>query len=409
MKSSFLITLLFTASTCLAQVETYVIPDINFRNYLEEVHPNVIQNDSILIISECDTINTIDCTSRDISNLDGIQFFENLSQLNCSYNNITELLNIPTQLTHLNTSYCVNLDTIGQLPSSLTYLNCSYNQVSTLPTLPNSLEKLFCSVNTIDQIIYLPHNLTHIDCSFNNLTELPYLPNSLAHINCSYNQITALPDLPPNLGLIYNNPLNIFNNNIQCVGEYTEIFEELLGVYPECENQYPTINQQISLPEGWSIFSIYGMSSNMDLISILEPISEHVIMAKDNFGSVYLAEWGYNGVGDISLGQAYQIKTTSTVELTIEVEYYQPESHPININQGWNMIGYLRNQPASAELVLAELVEEGNLLIAKDYAGNVFMPSWGFNGIGDMEPGSGYQIKVQESTQLHFLPNNMTY
>jgi len=238
---------------------------------------------------------------------------------------------------------------------------------------------------------------------------LPYLPNSLSHINCSYNQLTSLPNLPPDLGLIYNNPLNIFNNDIQCVGEYTEIFEDLLGIYPTCEYSENTVTQQISLPEGWSIFSIYGLRPDMDLATILAPIEDVVIMAKDNFGSVFLTEWGYNGVGDVVLGEAYQIKTSSAIDLFIELEYVQPESYPININEGWNMIGYLRDTPAAAEFVLAELLNNDNLLIAKDYSGAVYIPSWGFNGIGNLEPGRGYQVKLQESTQLHFLPNNMSY
>ena len=32
-----------------------------------------------------------------------------------------------------------------------------------------------------------------------------------------------------------------------------------------------------------------------------------------------------------------------------------------------------------------------------------------FNGIGIMEPGKRYQIKVHKNTLLHFLPNNNSY
>ena len=409
MKNKLFIALISLVSICNAQIETYLVPDLNFRDFLQENFPEVLFSDSLLDIEACSDILWIDCTSKQISNLDGIQFFTNLSHLNCSYNTITELLIIPNQVTHLNTSYCVNLDTIGELPSTLSYLNCNYNQITTLPILPGGLEKLFCSVNTLEQIPYLPYSLKQIDCSFNNILELPYLPNSLELINCSYNLLTSLPNLPPGLGLIYNNPLNIFNNNIQCVGEYTEIFEDLLGFYPNCNYSNNTATQQINLPEGWSIFSISGLSSDMNLATILAPILDVVIMSKDNVGSVFLTEMDYNGIGDIVLGEAYQIKTSSAVELLIELECIQPEAHPTNINQGWNMIGYIRDTPSSAELVLAELMENDNLLIAKDYTGAVYIPSWGFNGIGDMEPGRGYQVKVQESAQLHFLPNNMTY
>lgn len=409
MKNKLFIALISLVSICNAQIETYLVPDLNFRDFLQENFPEVLFSDSLLDIEACSNILWIDCNSKQISNLDGIQFFTNLSHLNCSYNTITELLIIPNQVTHLNTSYCVNLDTIGELPSTLSYLNCNYNQITTLPILPGGLEKLFCSVNTLEQIPYLPYSLKQIDCSFNNILELPYLPNSLELINCSYNLLTSLPNLPPGLGLIYNNPLNIFNNNIQCVGEYTEIFEDLLGFYPNCNYSNNTATQQINLPEGWSIFSIFGLSSDMNLATILAPILDVVIIAKDNVGSVFLTEMDYNGIGDIVLGEAYQIKTSSAVELFIELECVQPEAHPTNINQGWNMIGYIRDTPSSAELVLAELMENDNLLIAKDHTGAVYIPSWGFNGIGDMEPGRGYQVKIQESAQLHFLPNNMTY
>ena len=132
-------------------------------------------------------------------------------------------------------------------------------------------------------------------------------------------------------------------------------------------------------------------------------------MAKDNDGSVYYTEWDYNGVGDISLGEAYHIKTTSETSLTLDLEYIQPESYPISLSKGWNLVGYLRNTPAPADLVLGELIENGNLLIAKDYSGAVVLPSWDFNGIGNMEVGKGYQVKVQENSLLHFLPNEVNY
>ena len=409
LKFKLLIILLPIVSVCLAQIETYLVNDLNFREFLQENHSEVLINDSLLDIEACASVTSIDCSSQEISSLDGIQYFENLSHLNCSYNPLTELSNIPSNLTHLNCSYCVNIETIGTLPNTLNYLNCNYNQIDELPGLPLSLEQLFCSVNKLTSIPYLPHNITHIDCSFNNLVELPHLPNSLSLINCSYNELTSLPDLPPDLGLTYNNPLNIFNNNIECVGEYTEIFEELLGIYPNCIDSANLITQNVLLPEGWSIFSIYGLSADMNLEKILAPILEDVIMAKDNYGSVYLTEWDYNGVGNIAIGEAYQIKTSVETTLSLDLEYIQPESKPIDMNEGWNMIGYLRNIPAPADLILSELVETGNLLIAKDHTGGVYLPSWGFNGIGNMESGRGYQVKLQENAQLHFLPNNMNY
>ena len=386
-----------------------MVDDLNFRAFLQENFSEIFINDSVIDINSCDNITSIDCSSSEIISLDGIQYFENLTHLNCSYNQITQLPDLPSNLTYLNTSHCINLNLIESFPHSLEFIDCSYNQINNLPDLPSNLKQLYCAFNSLNTLPNLPYNLTHIDCSFNNLTSLPYLPENLAHINCSYNELTSLPDLPADLGLLYNNPLNIFNNQIQCVGNYSNIFEDLLGIYPECVDSNDTITQNVNLPQGWSMFSIYGLTSNMNLDNILTPISSDIIMAKDNYGAVYLSEFAYNGVGEIALGEAYQIKTSNATSLSVDIEYIEPETFPIILNAGWNMIGYLRNQSAPADLVLNDLIECNILIMAKDENGNVLIPSWNYNGIGNMNPGKGYQIKVLENTLLHFLPNNINY
>ena len=396
-------------SSCIAQVQSFMVDDLNFRAFLQENFSEIFINDSVIDINSCDSITSIDCSSLEIISLDGIQYFENLTHLNCSYNQITQLPNLPSNLNYLNTSHCVNLNLISSFPHSLEFIDCSYNQINNLPNLPSNLKQLYCAFNSLNTLPNLPYNLTHIDCSFNNLTSLPYLPENLAHINCSYNELTSLPDLPADLGLLYNNPLNIFNNQIQCVGNYSNIFEDLLGIYPECVDSNDTITQNLNLPEGWSMFSIYGLTSNMNLDNILTPISSDIIMAKDNYGAVYLSEFAYNGVGEIALGEAYQIKTSNATSFSLSLEYIEPETFPLTLNTGWNMIGYLRNQSAPADLVLNDLIECNILIMAKDENGNVLIPSWNYNGIGNMNPGKGYQIKVLENTLLHFLPNNINY
>jgi len=73
------------------------------------------------------------------------------------------------------------------------------------------------------------------------------------------------------------------------------------------------------------------------------------------------------------------------------------------------MIGYLRTEVAPIDLVLADLNLAENLVIAKDYIGNAYLPEWNFNGIGDMTPGRGYSIKVTANDVVHFLSNTETY
>jgi hypothetical protein len=111
----------------------------------------------------------------------------------------------------------------------------------------------------------------------------------------------------------------------------------------------------------------------------------------------------------MDIGQAYQIKTTESLSIEICGTSLKPEEHPINVTAGWNMIGYLRTEGAPIDLVLADLNFAENLIIAKDYIGNAYLPEWNFNGIGDLIPGRGYSIKVTTNDVVHFLSNTEDY
>ena len=73
------------------------------------------------------------------------------------------------------------------------------------------------------------------------------------------------------------------------------------------------------------------------------------------------------------------------------------------------MIGYLRTERAAADAVLANINETGNLIIAKDYNGYAYLPEWGFNGIGYMVAGEGYQLKVNNAEVFQYLSKDESY
>ena len=73
------------------------------------------------------------------------------------------------------------------------------------------------------------------------------------------------------------------------------------------------------------------------------------------------------------------------------------------------MVAYLRIEPAVVDAVMAGITSTGNLVIAKDYNGSVYLPEFNFNGIGDMVPGQGYQLKVNIADVLQYLSNNESY
>ena len=166
--------------------------------------------------------------------------------------------------------------------------------------------------------------------------------------------------------------------------------------------------QELIFTTGWSMFSTY-MIPGFGFTNLLSPIVDQVIIAKDYLGAAYLPEWNFNGIGDLTLGQGYQIKTTETTSITVTGDYAMPQDNPINLTVGWNMIAYLRLEPAAADAVLADINATGNLIIAKDYLGAAYLPEWNFNGIGDLNPGQAYQIKVNNADVLQYLSNDDSY
>ena len=180
--------------------------------------------------------------------------------------------------------------------------------------------------------------------------------------------------------------------------------------YPICvSTSLDPTSQLIEFPLGWSIFSTYMIPADMDIASILAPVIDNIVISKDYLGSAYLPEWNFNGIGDIIVGQAYQIKTLATTELSIEGAYAVPEENPITLSAGWNLVGYLRTNPADAASIFSDIVAANNLVLAKDYLGSAYLPEWQFNGLGDMLPGDGYQVKINDTDTLHYLSNDLEY
>ena len=72
-------------------------------------------------------------------------------------------------------------------------------------------------------------------------------------------------------------------------------------------------------------------------------------------------------------------------------------SNPISIDlqQGWNMIGFQWQNSQDVALSLAEL---GNSLhLIKNNSAAVYWPEFGFNSLGTVEPGQGYQVRMYYS------------
>ena len=164
---------------------------------------------------------------------------------------------------------------------------------------------------------------------------------------------------------------------------------------------YPN-SQNLNLLSGWNLISSY-INPNKSISELFETISSHIVIVKDGLGLAYLPEWNYNGIGDFNFLEGYLVKVNSDVSLNISSDFVIPENSPLNLGAGWSIISYLRLDAVSADLIFQDLLSNNNLIIAKNNLGTAYIPEFNFNGIGNLIPGQGYQIKLNESAELIYF------
>ena len=141
-----------------------------------------------------------------LTSLQGIEYFESLTQLSCYYNQLTSL-NISAN-TALTTLWCYNnsltsLDVSGC--TALTELSCPFNQLTSLDLSVNTaLTGLSCSSNQLTTLDVSANTaLTELSCENNQLTTLDISANTaLTELYCYGNQLTSL-DVSANMALMW--------------------------------------------------------------------------------------------------------------------------------------------------------------------------------------------------------------
>ena len=120
------------------------------------------------------------------------------------------------------------------------------------------------------------------------------------------------PDMSEEKGMAFTDMLEEF---------FTPRIDAALSMDNSSQDNGPD-EQVLDLPAGWSMFSTYMLADDMALDAILNPILSNVIIAKDYLGSAYLPEFNFNGVGDLTVGWGYQIKTAEASSLTVVWNIY---------------------------------------------------------------------------------------
>lgn len=100
----------------------------------------------------------------------------------------------------------------------------------------------------------------------------------------------------------------------------------------------------------------------------------------------------------------YNVIVHAYAMLEQEFENADPYSYgqiEMNLIEGWNTVGYNVIEPTDA-VAQFEPIQESMILV-KNNIGDLYWPQFGFNGIGDLIPGQGYQIRMEEPRSFTFV------
>ncbi len=75
----------------------------------------------------------------------------------------------------------------------------------------------------------------------------------------------------------------------------------------------------------------------------------------------------------------------------------------IDLIEGWNTIGYTKRNSQDVVATFADISDYISIL--KNNNAQVYWPEFGFNGIGDLIPGQGYQLKIDQAFEGYFYPD----
>lgn len=177
-------------------------PDENFRSYIMRNYD--ADYDGTLSTEEVADVTEIVVYGQGIKSLKGLEFFPEITWLDCDNNQLTELdLSHTTKLTELHCSRNQLSSIDVSLLTALTTLCCADNQLTTLDVSQNvELTLIECYINQLTELD-LSHNveLTQLQCNNNQLTTLDLSNNkALYKLYCYSNQLTEL-DLSHNESL----------------------------------------------------------------------------------------------------------------------------------------------------------------------------------------------------------------
>jgi hypothetical protein len=158
--------------------------------------------------------------------------------------------------------------------------------------------------------------------------------------------------------------------------------------------------QNIILEQGWNTISTYIQPNISDISVLLDGIKANLSMVNSNTGNVYWPSLDINEIGEWDYCEGYHVYMENSDTLIISGHQVVSERTPIQLNKGWNLTGYLLDQPLPIEKALSSIIN--TIQLVTNNAGQIYWPDNDINSIGYMVPGQGYKLFTRSAVDLNY-------
>ena len=159
--------------------------------------------------------------------------------------------------------------------------------------------------------------------------------------------------------------------------------------------------QQIELSTGYSFISTRIIPEDPNFLSICGDILPNLDFVRNTAGDMFrkIGPVWVNGIGDWVTTEGYLFRMNAADELFILGDIIDPQT-PISLMEGYQFISYLPENSINALTVFNDVLD--NLDFVRNSTGGMLRkigPIW-VNGIGDLNPGEGYLVKMLNADEL---------
>ncbi len=156
--------------------------------------------------------------------------------------------------------------------------------------------------------------------------------------------------------------------------------------------------RSIPLSANWNMISSNINPADPGIKNIFKDVQNNSLFVKDGSGKVY---WPENDIYDIdewNITETYWVYVDSPDTVQFTGTRISPADVQFDLIKGWNFPAYLYDEPWPIQSVLAPIRHQMELV--KTHNGLIYWPDYFIDTIGELQPGQGYQIYMNEDAQF---------